>query len=79
MLKGNKKWKALDWQLRAVIIGLFFTFTTYWPILSMVTAPLEYSMSYYIGAFASCVVVFLPWIVVALYIGYKEWFTDEAA
>lgn len=69
MLKGNKKWKALDWQLRAIIIGLFFTVTAYWPILSIVTAPLEYSMSYYIGVFATSVVGF--------YIAYKEWFSED--
>lgn len=78
MLKGNKKWKALDWQLRVMISCTVLAVIVWWPLVSTLSSAFDIH-AYQVGIFGTLVFLFGPWMAGGLYIGYKEWFTDEAA
>ena len=76
MLKGNKKWQAEHWAFRLFVIVMAITLIVWWPMLSLVTSGLEYSLSRYVGAGLAALITFFPWLAGLLYAGYKEWFTE---
>lgn len=75
MLKGNKKWKAMGWMERTWIVGTVLGVLGWWPLLNLFLLATDFDIHNF-GFIIWALLCFLPWIVCALRIGYKEWFTE---